>query len=970
MAINKNKVMEVAQKLVEKGQLDKAIKEYLKIVEEDAKDVRVWLKLGDLYAKKNAKQDATDTYLKVAQFYGDQGFYLKAVAVYKQVLKLDPRLIEVNIKLAEVYRQLGLLSDAMQQYELVAAFYHREGKTREALATIRELVELDPENVATRIKLAELYSKEQMVREAVIEFTKAAETLRASGRMDDFIKVGERLVWHQPDNHAMNRELAQLYLKRNDPRHALQKLQACFKADPRDVPTLGLLASAFLALDQKPKTVSVWKEMARILTENNQPAAAAEIYRRILAVDPEDPDAQAAVGGRRAVGSGNPQVPRPPAGPRPVGPAPSAASGPVVPISFPSRAVTPMAMEPAPRPPSRTVPPIAPPMAPPPIASPPAVVPAPMTPPPPVDSPAPPPAVVRPAVARSTGPAARLTPPPAPPPPPPAAVVPVVPPARPLPPPPPRDDYSDGVALEIDEEKETTSRALDATMVDAELELGIGEPIDERDRQAEQIAKILSEADVYVKYGIREKAIEHLHRVFDIDARNLEARERLKEVYLAFGRDADAADQLAKLVELTGALDRGRAGAYLRELGALRPGDARARELTVRFRLKAPPTPMPAAPDDGEGSSADIPIEEASQESSLDEGTVEVDPAELAVEIGEPEDEAAVDTDFAFDEVSATGPDKTDDSGLLPGLDDLVGLPVGAEAGPQVKEVAIDPEDEVMAESLAGGGTTPGAPRPPGVVGMSLEDDLDEADFFVSQNLFDEARAILNDLLARHPSHPLILAKLRDLEGAATSPPAPKPDEPGQAPSGEQAPITEKRRRPAVIAKGLSGPDVDTHYDLGLAYKEMGLYDEAVKEFTLVRAVPGRAAQCHMMIGLCQLERGKLAEAVEEFKAGLYVDGITERESISLYFELGAAYEALGDTREATYYFEKVQKREPGFRDADRRLESLRRGGSAGGVAGGLPRSNGARARTDEDSGDEAMRAIDSLGEPGDLTPP
>jgi tetratricopeptide (TPR) repeat protein len=150
-----------------------------------------------------------------------------------------------------------------------------------------------------------------------------------------------------------------------------------------------------------------------------------------------------------------------------------------------------------------------------------------------------------------------------------------------------------------------------------------------------------------------------------------------------------------------------------------------------------------------------------------------------------------------------------------------------------------------MAESMAGGGgTTPSTLRPSGVVGMSLEDDLDEADFFVSQNLFEEARAILNDLLSRHPSHPLILAKLRDLEGAATALPAASREEPpAQSASGDLAAVTETRRRPTVIAKGLSGPDVDTHYDLGLAYKEMGLYDEAVKEFSLVRAVPGRAVQ-------------------------------------------------------------------------------------------------------------------------------
>src|SRR5580765_6830740 len=311
--------MDAARKFVDKGQIDKAVKEYLRIVHEDPKDVRVWLKIGDLYAKKGAKQDAIETYLKVARFYHDQGFLHKSVAVYKQIVKLDPRLVDVILKLAELYRELRMLPEAMQHFESVAAHFHREGNTKEALAAVKKLVNIDPENIATRIKLAELYSKEGLVDDAATEFQIACDQLRRQGRQDDFLKVAERLLWHKPANQALNRELAGLYLRRNDPRRALQKLQACFKADPRDAETLGLLALAFQALDQKAKTVSVLKELARIHVENKQRDKAMEVYRKILEIVPTDPDALAFVGtpapsaGRTAPPIPRPSTPLPPA---------------------------------------------------------------------------------------------------------------------------------------------------------------------------------------------------------------------------------------------------------------------------------------------------------------------------------------------------------------------------------------------------------------------------------------------------------------------------------------------------------------------------------------------------------------------------------------------------------------------------------------------------------------------------------
>jgi len=133
--MDKNKVIESASKLIAKGALDKAIKEYQRVLEVDPDDVRVLQKLAELYQKMNRKAEAADCFEKVAKTYAAQGFYLKAVALYKQVLKVIDR-VEVNVRLAELYANAGAPAPALAHLRRIPTGSASFGAAQELLAII------------------------------------------------------------------------------------------------------------------------------------------------------------------------------------------------------------------------------------------------------------------------------------------------------------------------------------------------------------------------------------------------------------------------------------------------------------------------------------------------------------------------------------------------------------------------------------------------------------------------------------------------------------------------------------------------------------------------------------------------------------------------------------------------------------------------------------------------------------------
>jgi len=295
LAINRNKVLEAARKYQSRGQYDKAIAQYKKLIDADKRDVRSLLKIGDLHVRKGDRAAAIETYEKVADHYSHQGFFLKAIAVFKQILKLDPSRLDAQVRLGEMYEQLQLISDAMSVFEDVSNGFMRAGDTDQALRMLGKMVELDPEHIPIRIKHAEALSRAGRTQEAADEFEQGARLLREQGRLDDYIKVAERLLYHRGNDVPVSKELAETYIARRDPKRALAKLQICFKADPRDVSTLSLLAEAFLMLQQTDKAISVYREIARIHREAHRPQERMSALRRILELDPNDNEARTAL---------------------------------------------------------------------------------------------------------------------------------------------------------------------------------------------------------------------------------------------------------------------------------------------------------------------------------------------------------------------------------------------------------------------------------------------------------------------------------------------------------------------------------------------------------------------------------------------------------------------------------------------------------------------------------------------------
>src|SRR5271163_2879809 len=196
---NKQKVLSAAEKFVQQGKLQNAITEYEKILKSDSKDLTVLNTVGDLYARLGNSEKAVESFKSVGDAYAAQGFTVKAIAMYKKLTKLKSSL-EGVLRLAELYTQQGLFNDARAQSLQVAEEFLRTGELDQAVRIFQKTLEMDPENVAMRTKLAEVYLRLNKKTEAWQIFSAAAETLRSKGQLPAAEEILQRMLKLDPNS--------------------------------------------------------------------------------------------------------------------------------------------------------------------------------------------------------------------------------------------------------------------------------------------------------------------------------------------------------------------------------------------------------------------------------------------------------------------------------------------------------------------------------------------------------------------------------------------------------------------------------------------------------------------------------------------------------------------------------------------------------------------------------------------------
>jgi pilus assembly protein FimV len=797
----RDQLLRSAEKHIAKGKFEQALKDYLRVLDDNPRDISTLNKVGDLYVRLNRATDSIPFFTRIAEVCSLDGFFLKAIAIYKKINKIDPARLEIYERLGDLYTKQGLTQDSRTQYQVLADHYQKNNQPEEAIAAYKKMAAADPNDLKIQVRLADLYRSVNRLEEAVMQYGLVGSMLLRRGAQDEAGAVFQKALELSPKDAAARNTLVRSLLSQKNPTAAL----AILKAAPRTADSLALMAEAQFEMGQKEDAIRTAEQAIALETEHQGARLAlcrahlaeANFEAALADVSPMVDAATAAGDFTRAasylstilqIEEGHRDSLQKMAEVREAegNAAETARLRLALAREDERRGNVTAAIENYRRAAEAA----------------------------PGHSEA---AARLVALSRGAGVSG-------------LAVSPAAPPE---------------MVVDLDDAPAEHSSAAAAPPA----------PFVERHESPEEreLETLIVEAEIFARDGLTDKAVERLRAVVRKRPDLPSARERLLEL-MAASKNPALAQETESFVD------------FCRQRDELARAEAVLSKLGLVSSRPAPPAPPPAE--------------------TFEEFPVEPRPAPASEFV----EDFGTET-LSFEPEPAAPPPAPR---ATPAPAPRASAPAVGSADSEF--VAYEGLDSLLEEEMrkAGGPPAPPAAPSPAVDEQSLF--ADEQQFF---NLADE----LEKDLAEEASFPAAPAMAR--------------------PEGEASLEEIFREFKKGVEQQLSPEDYETRSNLGIAYKEMGLIDEAIGEFQLASKDPGRAVECCSMLGLCFLEKGMPQLAVKWYRKGLETPHIRESETVGLLYDLANVYQSTGDVDNAYRTFLEVYGFDTGFRDVAARVREL-----------------------------------------------
>src|SRR5712672_1955317 len=294
MAYNKSKYVEAAQKLLNQGKVPQAIAEYQNILKYEPRDQVTLMTIGELYIRQGETFQAIDYFERLAQIFVGDGFLTKAIAVYKRIAKLAPEEIRPLEKLADLYVQQGVMSEARPLFLQLAEIHLKGHRQPEAVALLKKLLMAEPDNLRIQIRLADLYTAMGQTADAIEAYVAAAQRALARGDSAECEKLADRALKLDSKNMAAVIVKARIHSSKGDVAEAAKALEQVADLDKGGEQTELLLdmylknsdweqaaALASRVFDADPKNFGPAQKITEALLHADEGERALELLERI-----------------------------------------------------------------------------------------------------------------------------------------------------------------------------------------------------------------------------------------------------------------------------------------------------------------------------------------------------------------------------------------------------------------------------------------------------------------------------------------------------------------------------------------------------------------------------------------------------------------------------------------------------------------------------------------------------------------